>query len=231
MVLFMVTGELGSGKTLALTYLAWSNYMKKQKNIFSNYKLFGIKYQEVTHIGQIDAMREGFFAGDELWLWLDSRTSRSQKNKVVADILLKSRKRDLTIAYTSQNVHQMDRRIRDVTDFVAYPMMSPDNSFCRLEIFRGCRPSFSNRVKPPLYFLCERVFPLYNTNEEIKPVDIEVVVSKLEKPKFNNICTNTAWMRYLAEKHITDKGKIKKICEKIQNDLLRPEIPMSKIKI
>jgi hypothetical protein len=75
------------------------------------------------------------------------------------------------------------------------------------------------------------VFPLYNTNEEIKPVDIEVIVSKLEKPKFNQICTNTAWMKYLAEKHITDKDKIKKICEKIQSDLLRPELPMTKIKV
>lgn len=229
MVLFMICGELGSGKTLALTYLAWSNYMKKQKDLFSNYRLFGMKHTEVKHIGQINEMHSGFFAGDELWLWLDSRTSRSQKNKVVADILLKSRKRDLTIAYTSQNVHQMDRRIRDVTDFVAYPMMSPDNSFCRLEIFRGCRPSFSNRVKPPLYFLTEKIYALYSTYEEIAPVDIEKVITKLEPPKFNPINMNEAWLRYLHEKGITDKDKIKKICEKIQTNLLRPDMPLSKI--
>jgi hypothetical protein len=227
----MVTGELGSGKSLALTYLAWSNYMKKRKNLFANYALFGMRYQEVKCIEQLNSMKEGFFAGDELWLWLDSRCSRSQKNKAVADILLKSRKRDLTIAYTSQNVHQMDRRIRDVTDFVAYPMMSPDNSFCRLEIFRGCRPSFSNRVKPPLYFLCERVYPLYSTYEEVQPIDAERIITELEKPKFKPVSMNPAWLRYLHDKGITDKDKIKKICEKIQNDLLRPEIPMSKIKI
>lgn len=59
-------GNLGAGKTLALTYLAWRNHRKGIK-IYSNYELKSIPYVDVKSVNDVLGMREGFFAGDELW--------------------------------------------------------------------------------------------------------------------------------------------------------------------
>jgi hypothetical protein len=69
---------IGAGKTLALTYLAWRNYLKG-KQIFTNYNLTfpeivdDIKrnvrannpsnIHRITRITAIEEMRDGFFAG------------------------------------------------------------------------------------------------------------------------------------------------------------------------
>lgn len=213
MVLFGIVGELGSGKTLALAYLSWINWYKKGRMIFSNFMLYGFPFYPVRTIPNLDRMKKGFFAGDELWLWVDSRTTKNERNRIISKILLKSRKREITIAYTTQSIHQIDKRIRDITDFVAYPIMSVDNSYCRLETFRGPKPSMGTRIRPPTYFMCEPVYAIYNTYEEIQLIDES---DKEEyKPVFYPIEKNPAWIRYLKEKGIKSEEKIKKYSEKI----------------
>lgn len=216
MVLFSIVGELGSGKTLALTYLAWSNWFKKKKRIFSNYTLYGIPFTPVKTLPSLDKMKEGFFAGDELWLWVDSRATKNEKNRLVSSILLKSRKRGITIAYTTQSIHQVEKRIRDVTDFIGYPLMSIDNSWCRLEIFRGPKASIATRINPPVYFLCEPVYAMFNTYEEVQ--SIENAEDNCEEV-FYPIIANPAWIKYLSEKGIKESEKVKKICEQIEKQI------------
>lgn len=65
MVLMAITGNLGAGKTLCLTYLAYRNLMKGLK-IFSNYQL-EFPFEFVSNVKTLDKMQNGFFAGDELW--------------------------------------------------------------------------------------------------------------------------------------------------------------------
>lgn len=224
MVLFLITGELGAGKTLALTYLAWNNWVKKKRSIFSNYNLYGFPFTPVKTIPDLDKMHEGFFAGDELWLWIDSRTSKKERNRIVSSILLKSRKRDITIAYTSQSIHQVDKRIKDITDFVAYPMMSVDNSFCRLEIFRGPRPSIATRIKPPLYFLTEKVYAMFNTYEEVRIINEEDNPNSKYDEIFIPIENNPAWIRYLEkERGIKNLERNKATTERIRK-IINPKM-------
>jgi hypothetical protein len=59
-----ICGELGSGKTLALTFLAWHNWFKKKRIIYANYKLYGIPFYYINSIPDLDKMKEGFFAGE-----------------------------------------------------------------------------------------------------------------------------------------------------------------------
>lgn len=219
MVLFAIVGELGSGKTLALSYLAWNNWFKKHRKIFSNYNFYGFPFTLIKTIPELDKMKTGFFAGDELWLWLDSRTTKKDRNRIVSNILLKSRKREITIAYTTQSIHQVDKRIRDVTDFVAYPLMSVDNSYCRLEIFRGPRPSVATRIKPPLYFMCENVYAIFNTYEEIAIINEENKNDPIIEIFFP-IITNPAWIRYLKkEKKVKTPDKIESVSESIMKEI------------
>jgi len=68
MVLMAITGNLGSGKTLSLTYLAYRNLMKGL-TIYSNYHLM-FPFNYVTSVKQLNSMKSGFFAGDEKHLLL-----------------------------------------------------------------------------------------------------------------------------------------------------------------
>lgn len=167
-------------------------------------------------------MQEGFFAGDELWLWVDSWASKSTKSNIISQILLKSRKRDITIAYTTQGISQINKRIRDISDFIAYPLISLDNSYCRLEVFRGPQPSITSRIKPSLYFNCEPVYALFNTYEEIRG-NIENNEEEEFKEIFLPVSQNLAFRKYLMkEKGLVSEVQIEKYCEKIER-MLNPD--------
>ena len=167
MVLMAFVGELGAGKTLSLTYFAYLNHLKGVK-VYSNYHL-NFPYEPVRTLEDIEDMREGFFAGDELWLWMDSRASQNKKNRVISSILLKSRKRGIQIAYTTQSFGQIDVRVRRITDFLAVPMLTPKEDWCRVLILSN--PSMT-KVRW-LKFRTEGIFPLYDTSEEIEQIEDE----------------------------------------------------------
>lgn len=160
-----IIGELGAGKTLSLTYLAYRNYLKG-KNIFSNYHL-EFPHTKIRAVEEFDKMKDGFFAGDEMWLWLDARSSITNKNKIISAILLKSRKRNIHLAYTTQSFSQVDRRIRNITDLLAIPVMSPNNSYCMLHIVTNPSQQLvkTYRYRPSDYY------NLYDTTEEISSLD------------------------------------------------------------
>lgn len=170
MVLVALIGELGCGKTLGLTFLAWHNHFKKARKIFSNYSLKGIPYEFVDDVDDIDNMHNGFFAADELWLWLDSRSSHSKKNKFIGKILVKSRKRNMEIVYTTQSFFQMDVRIRNITDFIITPVMSRSERFCKLLWFTKASILINKPIKI-IKFRTAPFFDMYDTSEEVQPLE------------------------------------------------------------
>jgi len=159
---------LGSGKTLALTYLAYINNVKKNKTIYSNYNLYGIPHYIVDNLLKLEKMKVGVFVADEFWLWLD-RFSGATKSKLVSDILLKSRKRGLHYYFTSQTMNQIPPKVRKVIDYVAYPIMNPSETICKLLIFQGSNPSQSSILKT-LYFYTRPIYRMYSSIEEVAPL-------------------------------------------------------------
>lgn len=122
MALIGFLGDLGSGKTLSLTYFAYRNWIKGRK-IFSNYHL-EFDHESIKTVDDIENIRAGFCALDELWLWIDSRLSMTKKNRFLSLVLIKSRKRDFDIGYTTQHWMQIDCRVRNVTDFLVFSFLS-----------------------------------------------------------------------------------------------------------
>jgi len=170
-------------------------------------------------------MKEGFGAFDELWLSVSS-WSRSKQIEFITSILLKSRKRSLTICYTTQSISQINKRIREVTDFISYPLMSVDNSYTRVEIFRGPKPSIGTRLKPPIYFNNEPIYACFSTFEEVRPLIPKEEAEKLNLPVaeevFIPITQNPAWIKYLRSKGIRTKDRILKYSQKIMK-VINPE--------
>lgn len=169
-------GGLGSGKTLCLTWLALMNY-KLGIPIFSNYHLNKIDYTYIEPelqeketkkasadklIEMIDNMRNGFFAGDELWSMMDSRMSFTKQNRFCAKILLKSRKRKLRIGYTAQDFMQTEKRLRRITSYIGYPSYDKYRHLCLLEI----TDKYGNPVKQ-FRIKAKLIYPFYSTEEEV----------------------------------------------------------------
>jgi len=194
MSLMAITGTLGQGKSLAMTFFGYINWLQHGKNVFSNIhikfvnpytddqlKELGItKIPIYTHPDdktfyghlvidpeEIEEIREGVFLGDELWAWMDSRTSGKKSNRIGSKILLSSRKRDYHIFYTAQDLSQMEKRVRIITDFEAVPMLIRNKQVCIVDVFQlkyGKRVRFIRRYK----FYTAPIFNMYDTNEEIE---------------------------------------------------------------
>lgn len=222
MVLFAIEGELGAGKTISLTYLAWYNWFTKGRKIYANYDLYGIPFIKINSVPSIDKMSDGFVAFDEMWLWVDSYASKDKKTKLISDILLKSRKRFLTLCFTTQDMMQVARRVRKICDFSAYPNLNPDGSYCKIRTFKGfdSMPIHKKRpVSTPIYFPTEYFYAMYDTTEEVKPVE-EDPNKIIFKEVFNPIHENPAWLLYLErEKNITSKIKIMKETNRIIKEI------------
>jgi len=170
MVLFCVVGEMGAGKTLTATHLAFKNWYFRKMKIFSNYHLFQIPYYYIETVSQLLEMRDGVAVLDELWRICDARMSRSSKNQFVGDILARSRKRHLVYLFTAQVIDTIDRRIRKVQDFTAYPILNRTETFCKVTIFRTGYPKEANYMKT-IYFDTAIPMQCYDTDEEVDMVD------------------------------------------------------------
>lgn len=229
MVLLSLVGELGQGKTLGLAYMVWNNYYYKKRKIYANFMIYGIPFTPVKSTDDLREMIpptstreeilnpvEKFFAGDEMWRWVDSRTvgkGSKERNKIVNDILASSRKSFTTIAYSTQSVHQVDRRIRDITDIVVYPQISADGSYCKMLTFRGPKVS-PHSISAPIYFYCEPIFAIYNTYEKVQ----ELADSLPKREILVSIEKNPAWIKYLRDGGLTDE-QCEDYCKKVQDSI------------
>jgi len=161
-------GYLGCGKTLGLTYLAYQ-WFKAGHIIYSNYKL-GFEFKPIIDLEDIENMKSGFGSLDELWLWMDARLSASKRNRAISGILLKSRKRKISLGYTAQSFRQVDIRLRHITDVLVLPRMARRNKLCILNFYAN---PISSRPIMIRKFKTEKYFKLYDTREEIERLDNE----------------------------------------------------------
>ncbi len=167
MVLLATIGNLGKGKTLSMAFLLWHNWFNKNRKVYSNLHLFGIPYYFVNSLDKLDEMKDGIVGLDELWFWVDAFTSRKQSNRLASNVLMKSRKKDLTILFTTQTVEQLNPRVRKVIDFSAIPSLNTNETICKVNIFHGISMNIGTYIKS-IYFRTELVFDMYDTKEIVE---------------------------------------------------------------
>jgi len=112
-------GDFGSGKTGGMT---WRLHQKRNKGskVFTNY---GLPWQQGEVSSAIleempDDLRDMAMGCDEIHVFLDSRSSGKGKQKRITYFILQTRKRSVELDYTTQSLHQVDRRLREHTDIL-----------------------------------------------------------------------------------------------------------------
>ena len=115
-------GKMGSGKTLSMVRETLRYYAEGYK-IYSNFHI-NIPYTPID-FNELMAMAESqedfgnvVLLLDEVHIILDSRSSMSKKSKVISFWLNQTRKMGVKLFYTTQYLHQIDKRLRSGTDII-----------------------------------------------------------------------------------------------------------------
>jgi hypothetical protein len=148
---------------LSGVFLTFKNWFYRRKKIYSNIPLYKIPYIHIININQFELCEEGDCFFDELWTVCDSRLSLKKKNQFVSSILARSRKKHLNIFFTAQMVDQLDKRVRKICDFTAYPVLSGDETKIKVNIFRTGYPKEYNYLKT-FWYQTSVVFEMYDTD-------------------------------------------------------------------
>lgn len=130
-------GDKGSGKTLAMTIDLFTNYYLKSRTIYANY---GLLFGNKAPIMMLDKnfyddfkkskfnLKSCAVAIDEAHVFIDSRRTMSDRNIMFSKFITQSRKRDVDLKYTTQDVSyerfihsgQVELRLRKLTDEIIF---------------------------------------------------------------------------------------------------------------
>lgn len=120
LMVFGFVGTLGAGKTLFMSYLAHKVHQSRGGGLYANYALHGA--ERVNTWDDLFSLSDGLICLDELQVIADSRAFSKKENLQFSQWLLQTRKIGLDLFFTTQNLNQVDLRVRNVLDYVAILM-------------------------------------------------------------------------------------------------------------
>ena len=166
-MIIAITGNMGSGKTLLATAFAEHYRTTQKSNIYANYGL-NISYTPLRMQDIADCefdFSNSVLIIDEIHLFMDSRQSSTKKNRIISYFITQSRKRNIVLIYTTQQSHQIDKRLRSNTDyFIKCENLTPgvkEDMFIRWTIHDMDNNEKSFILKADPYF------KLYDTHQMI----------------------------------------------------------------
>lgn len=167
-------GDRGSGKTLIMTYEAF-NHFRNGKKVWSNYHL---KFPKLPNTTQPQLIPNDFFINfekynlkniamflDEIYVYIDSRSSGSNVNKIMSYFFNQTRKTGVDIYYSSQFFSQVDKRLRFNTERFIIPKCIKKNNE-KLIITEICNRDL--KLLKKFVLVAKYVYPYYETDEIIK---------------------------------------------------------------
>jgi hypothetical protein len=161
-------GARGSGKTLSMVLEAY-RYHEQGYTILSN---LGLSFPHQTYDGKTiesyasdkNPLKNAVILVDEAHVLLDSRSSQTKRNRIVSYFILQTRKRNVHLLYTTQSFHQVEKRLRDQSDYVI------ECSFDKLSerVMQRINDRATGRTIKGV-FDAKPVYDLYDTNLIIDP--------------------------------------------------------------
>lgn len=130
-------GDIGSGKTISMIKYAYEEYLKGRiiyTNIWLDFpktkghgKIVDLDMQFFIDYAKSDFnIQNALVLIDEIHIYFDSRNPMTKRNKIFSKFITQSRKRSVTLVYTTQDENpltfrmsgQVDLRVRKLTDRV-----------------------------------------------------------------------------------------------------------------
>jgi hypothetical protein len=173
---FWQINPLGNGKTMAMTWFGYEDYLEGRK-VLSNYKT------SFTEMATVENMVEMFnttdlqditFLIDEIHVVFDSLGHKQNKTRLITNMITQTRKRNVDLYFTTQRWKNVHTRLRSMTAYVLQPIkVHPESGrVCNQDSCKAEHEIIITCVLPrkpwPLKILnCEAVGGLYNSNQII----------------------------------------------------------------
>lgn len=177
MTVYAILGGIGSGKTMAMVYMALQDAQIRGKKILSNIKMV-IPHFQFIKASMMETMPKNLknitLCIDEIHNFMDSRSGTTGVNKKRTHFILQSRhagQGSLDIIYTTQFLHQVDKRLRNNTDVKVYPYIIKRDEDSGLPIFMMLSYMFQEGMKLRVlneYIVTEPIGKMYDTHEIVE---------------------------------------------------------------
>lgn len=115
---------MGAGKTLSQTILGVYLHKATGAPLYANYTLNGVPYTKISSLKELWNVNGGIVLLDELWLSMDARMWKD--NVAVTRFINQTRKKKITLFYTTQHIRQIELRTRNGTDILIYCEKKPE---------------------------------------------------------------------------------------------------------
>ncbi len=127
-----IIGKRGSGKTITMAKTV-KDMLKKGKTVYTNFHI-NLKAIDKKYHSKIHLLDSNFFKNykdfklyncalflDEIYIYIDSRSSMSKRNRLWSYFINQTRKRDVDLYFTTQFFRQVEVRLRDSTEIFIFP--------------------------------------------------------------------------------------------------------------
>jgi hypothetical protein len=166
-VILGIFGELGAGKTLLASILGY--VFSGKYTVYANYHLKNARYFDPSDMKEFlkiflntEKDKNYIFIFDEFYRYIDSRRSMNEKNIIYTALLFQTRKKNINMIYTAQDIFSIDVRIRQITNFYLYPMINRNTMYCDI-----IDPISQDIIKKIRINNIERFYGIYDTYEFI----------------------------------------------------------------
>lgn len=160
-----IMGKMGSGKTLSQTILATYLHLKTKVPVFANYTLYGLPYTRINSLKELWKLDNAIICLDEIWLSMDSRLWKD--NVAVTRFINQTRKKKLTVFFTTQHIKQVELRTRNATDILIYCEKKPEGHWLWFIDYQYMQIGRKFLLEHP-----EDFYKLYNTYETLQTMDM-----------------------------------------------------------
>lgn len=236
MPLASVYGDLGSGKTLLLTYIA--AHVEENIPILANYTLRLPNYRPLEPEMLYDLKYDrALVLIDEAYTWLESLVTGSKINRYWSYILFQSRKRGLEMFITAQLPRTINIRFKEMSEINVYCMRIREGFKYIVEREKMGEIYYKSYVLP--FAKAEKYYPLYDTLQIVRPPNVqelgmEFVLQDQEKlmKLVDKAVKDLADLDYISkdsvETALIEKGYSPKLTKYVYTKLKRRKQPNAK---
>lgn len=169
-----IEGGLGAGKTALMSILLKTDF-ERGFQVLANYWL-NFKHKELDILNLLDKkanLKDVSIGIDEITVFMDCRTSGSKLNRIISYFILQSRKRNVTLYYTTQDFNMVDLRLIKHTHIQVFCNNLFDENGQQLDAIKKYvvldLRNPRNPVTNSFYLDISPIFSFYDTDEVINP--------------------------------------------------------------
>lgn len=160
-----IMGKMGAGKTLSQTILGVYLHTVTKAPLYANYTLNGVDFTPIKSLKDLWQINGGIVLLDELWLSMDARMWKD--NVAVTRFINQTRKKKITLFYTTQHIRQIELRTRNATDVLVYCEKRPEGHWLWFIDYQYQDIGRKFLLNDPRMF-----YSLYDTFETLQPMDM-----------------------------------------------------------